>query len=132
MKIINKQRMKYLIGFAFKLVFFLIFITPLVWMVVSSFKPEHEIFLNLDSLKAFLIEAPTLSNYSGAFARANIMKYIMNSMIYVLLINAFGLVVNSICGYAIAKLNVPFGKQLMTIIILLVIIPFEASFYHCI
>ncbi|WP_246503489.1 carbohydrate ABC transporter permease [Clostridium polyendosporum] len=105
---------------------FLLFISPLLWMIVSSFKPEQQIFKDMQSLKAFIVNNPTIENYKNAFSRVTIFRYIGNSIFYVSLITIFGLIVNSLCGYALAKLKVPGSKYIVTLIISLIIIPFES------
>ena len=52
---------------------------PLLFMVFSSFKEDHQIFADLGSLKAFL---PTghlsLDNYYGVFERVPAVRFITN------------------------------------------------------
>lgn len=122
----DKKRMFLNIGsLVFRITVFLLFVSPLLWLIVSSFKPEQDIFKDMNSLLAFIVHDPTLENYRLAFSRAHLVKSVINSLLYVGLITLFGMIVNSICGYALAKLNVPFAKQILSILILLIIIPFE-------
>lgn len=108
-----------------RILFFLLFIAPLVWLVASSMKVEMDIFKDMGSLIAFLPKGATIDNYTAALRKAHLIRYIFNSLTYVLLITMFGMVVNSLCGYALAKLQVPYSKQILTFIIALIIIPFE-------
>jgi multiple sugar transport system permease protein/fructooligosaccharide transport system permease protein len=110
----------------FTIVIFLLFISPLVWMIISSFKPEQEIFKDMDSISAFFLTNPTLSNYKDAFNRVNLFRYIFNSVFYIALITGFGLIVNSLCGYALARLKVPGSKYIVLMIVSLIVIPFES------
>lgn len=104
----------------------LIFVSPLIWMVVSSLKPETKIFSELNSLKTFIPTAATLDNYFQVFKRIPMMKYILNSLFYVTIIIVFDLVVNSLCGYALAKLNFKGKNLLTTLVISLMVLPLEA------
>lgn len=106
--------------------FFFLFIAPLIWLIMASFKSELNIFKDMQSIAAFLPNEMSLENYRIAFLRADLLKYVFNSMKYVLLITLFGLVVNSLCGYALAKLHVPFSRYITILIISLIIIPFES------
>lgn len=109
-----------------RMVFFFLFIAPLIWLIMASFKSELNIFKDMQSIAAFLPNGMSLENYRIAFLRADLLKYVFNSMKYVLLITLFGLVVNSLCGYALAKLDVPFSRAITILIISLIIIPFES------
>lgn len=104
----------------------LIFVSPLIWMVVSSLKPETKIFSELNSLRTFLPTSATVSNYLQVFDRIPMMKYILNSLFYVSIIIIFDLVVNSLCGYALAKLDFKGRGFLTTVVISLMTLPQEA------
>lgn len=104
----------------------ILFITPLLWMVVSSFKPETRIFADLSSIKALLPLDFTLDNYKAAFDRIPMMKYLNNSIFYVSVIAISGLAVNSICGYALAKLHFKGREFILSAVIALMIVPFES------
>lgn len=109
-----------------RIIFFVLFIAPLIWLIVSSFKNEQSIFMDMQSLLAFIPKEISFENYRIAFIRADLFKYIVNSLRYVFLITFFGLIFNSVCGYALAKLDVPFAKYILGFIISLIIIPFES------
>ncbi|WP_025691715.1 carbohydrate ABC transporter permease [Paenibacillus zanthoxyli] len=104
----------------------LLFIIPLLWMVVSSLKPENQIFSDLSSLKSLLPLHITLDNYRMAFERIPMMKFLFNSLFYVSVICISGLGVNSICGYALAKLRFRGSEFILVCIIALMIVPFES------
>jgi len=126
MKRINKSMLENIGSMALRIAFLLLFVAPLLWLVFSSLKPEQDIFKDMNSLFAFFVKNPTLNNYRLALQRAHLFKYIFNSVLYVFAISVFGMAVNSICGYALAKLEVPFSKQILGLIIVLIIIPFES------
>jgi len=104
----------------------LIFVSPLLWMVASSLKPESEIFAELNSVRAFVPTKASLDNYVNVFQRINMLKYIFNSIFYTTVIILLDLVVNSICGYALAKFNFRGKNFLLTLIISLMVVPMEA------
>ncbi|MFC5449302.1 carbohydrate ABC transporter permease [Paenibacillus aestuarii] len=103
-----------------------LFIIPLLWMVVSSLKPENQIFSDLGSITSLLPTQITFENYVKAFQRIPMMKYLFNSLFYVSVIGISGLGVNSICGYALAKLHFKGKHLILTCIIALMIVPFES------
>ncbi|NGM81109.1 carbohydrate ABC transporter permease [Paenibacillus sp. 7124] len=112
--------------YALNIIMSLLFIIPLLWMVVSSLKPENRIFADLSSLKSLLPLHITLDNYRSAFERIPMMKYLFNSIFYVSVICISGLGVNSICGYALAKLRFRGSEIILACIIALMIVPFES------
>lgn len=104
----------------------LIFLFPIVFMVISSLKPDFQILQDSSSLRAFLpIGDISFNNYSEAFVRAPTARFILNSVIVTTLTVLLGLLVNSMAGYA---LTIPRwrGRELvLTVIIATLIVPFE-------
>lgn len=105
----------------------LFFLFPLVYMLASSFKADDAVLSGSDSWRAFL---PTpfvgFDNYVDAFTRASFGRVFLNSLIISGAIVALGLVVNSLLGYALARLRFAGRAAVVGIVIALTIIPFEA------
>ena len=95
----------------------IVFILPLLWMVSASFKPETEIFHDLTSLTTFFPLDFTLENYKSVFQRISMGRYVLNSLVYVSVLVAFDLLVNSMCGYALSKLRFR-GRGLISLIVI--------------
>lgn len=104
----------------------LIFVSPLLWMIAASLKPEAQIFSEMNSLKTFWPTSASLKNYIEVFTRVNMFKFILNSLFYVFVIVLFDLIVNSLCGYALAKFSFPGRDILLTVVISLMVLPMEA------
>nr|WP_289706354.1 carbohydrate ABC transporter permease [Enterocloster clostridioformis] len=104
----------------------LIFISPLLWMIAASLKPEAQIFSDMSTIRTFWPTAATLGNYVEVFTRVNMMKFILNSLFYVFVIVILDLAVNSVCGYALAKFDFPGKELLLTVVISLMVLPMEA------
>ena len=104
----------------------LIFVSPLLWMIAASLKPEAQIFSDMSTIRTFWPTAATLGNYVEVFTRVNMMKFILNSLFYVFVIVILVLAVNSICGYALAKFDFPGKELLLTVVISLMVLPMEA------
>lgn len=102
------------------------FLFPLVYMVASSFKPDDQVLTGSQSLTAFL---PTpfvgLENYESAIDRAQFPRVFLNSVIITGFVVGLGLIVNSIFGYALARLRFRGRGLLLGLVIALIIIPFE-------
>lgn len=105
-----------------------IVLIPVVWVVVSSFQTDDQIFNNLMpfSLKAFLPENPNLDSYYSIFIDKNFGRALLNSICITTLTVFFGLVFNSMCGFAFAVFEFK-GKNILFFAVLLTfMIPFEA------
>lgn len=104
----------------------LIFVSPLIWMISSSLKPEAGIFKGLNSLRTFIPTGASLSNYLEVFQRIDMWKFICNSLFYVFVIVVLDLFINSICGYTLAKFEFKGKNLLLTLVISLMVFPPEA------
>lgn len=103
------------------------FLFPLVYMVASSFKPDDVVLSDADSIAAFLpIPFVGVENYVDAIERASVFRSFFNSMVISGSIVGLGLVVNSLLGYALARLRFRGRTLLVAFVIALIIIPFEA------
>lgn len=120
------DRFSKVLHYTVNIIMSLLFITPLLWMIVSSFKPETYIFADLNSIKALLPTGFTFDNYIKAFKRIPMLKFLFNSIFYVSIIVVSGLIVNSTCGYALAKLKFRGRSIILSAIIILLIVPFES------
>ena len=104
----------------------IIFISPLLWMISASLKPEAEIFANMNSLKTFIPVQASLDNIKEVFSRLDMVQVFKNTFVYIALILVLDLLLNSICGYALAKYDFK-GKGLMlNFIVALMVMPMEA------
>ena len=109
-----------------------LFLFPIWWMVISSFKPRTVIYEQLDSFMTFLPSAWNVGEWFTSYVNLfNSFDYfgtaILNSIFYCAVSVAGVLLVNSIAGYALARLEFPGSNVLTTIIILLIIVPVETS-----
>jgi ABC-type glycerol-3-phosphate transport system permease component len=120
-----KRKLDHVSLYACIIVFGLLFLVPLLWMIIASVKPETDIFKDM-GLRGFLIEHVTLSNYIEVFQRIPFMQYLSNSLITVGGVVFLGLIVNSLCAYALVNLKFPGTNLILMIIIALYIIPFES------
>ena len=104
----------------------LIFVSPLLWMLASSFKPELEIFSNLNSLSTFIPKNFTLANYVDVFQRIKVFTILKNTLIYIGIVLIGDLLLGSMFGYALAKMKYRFRGISLTIVIALMSMPVEA------
>lgn len=102
-----------------------VFIFPIVFMVVSSFKPNAVIFQDLRSFNAFLPTTFTMDNYQGVFARSRFGLFMFNSAFIVLVTVSIGIFVNSLAAFTLSRLDWRGRKLILAMVIALIIIPFE-------
>ncbi len=109
-----------MVGFA---IFFLI---PLVFMLVSAFKTERAVIDDGSSWRALVPTNPTMHGFRAAVERADVWHLFLNSLIVVVPIVVAGMVVNSLMGYALARMRFRGRGVLVALIVALTIIPFQA------
>lgn len=104
----------------------IIFVSPLIWMISASLKPEAEIFANMNSIKTFFPVHASLNNYFEVFERMNLPQVFKNTLLYIGLILGADLLINSMCGYALAKFEFKGKKLILNLVVALMVLPMEA------
>lgn len=104
----------------------LVFMFPLVFMVVSSFKPDHQLLTDTSSFRAFLpVGDISLDNYRAAFERAPIGRFMLNSMFVTVTTVILSILLCSMAAFAFVFLEWTGRNVLLTVILATLIIPFE-------
>lgn len=106
----------------------LFFLFPTVFMLVSSFKSsENQVVRDMATIYAFVPRGDVgLGNYVDVFDQMPFGLFLLNSTLIIAGIIIGGLIVNSLIAYALARLRFRGRGFLVSIIIALIIIPFEA------
>lgn len=104
----------------------IIFVSPLIWMISASLKPEAQIFANMNSLKTFFPVEASFNNYVEVFTRMNLPQVFKNTFLYIALILVLDLLVNSMCGYALAKFEFKGKGAMLNLVVALMVLPMEA------
>lgn len=113
-------------SYALMTVLAVFFLFPLVFMFVSSLKPDAQILSDVDSARAFLpVGDISLQNYVGVFDRVPVARFMLNSVFVTVAIVGLGLVVNSMAGFALSRMEFRGRKILFTVVIATLIVPFE-------
>ena len=103
-----------------------IFMFPLIFMFVSSLKPDAQILADVDNIRAFLpVGDISFTNYADVFERVPFWQFLFNSIVVTVLIVGLGLVVNSLAGFALSRMEWKGRKLLLTVVIATLIVPFE-------
>lgn len=104
----------------------IIFVSPLIWMISASLKPEAKMFANMNSLMTFVPVDASLNNFVEVFRRVDMLNVFKNTILYIMLILIFDLLINSICGYALAKFRFKGRKLILSFVVALMVMPMEA------
>ena len=77
-----------------------LFLFPVVWIVLSAFKPQSELFTYPLTI---LPATPTLGNFSDAFSRGDFPLYFRNTTFVTVTATAITILINIMAGYALSK-----------------------------
>jgi multiple sugar transport system permease protein len=108
------------------LAFFFLF--PLVFMLVSSIKQdETQVTSDMSTLYAFVPRGDLgLKNYYDVFEQLSFGRLMFNSVFIVTTMVLLGLAFNSLIAYALARLEFRGRSAVLSIIVALIIVPFQA------
>jgi len=122
----QKHTVRRIIGIIARILLCLVFGLPLLFMIISSFKPDVQIFADLTSLNAFLpVGDLTTDNYTGVFERVPFARFMVNSIMISVFTVGLGLIVNSMAAFALSRIKFKGQKLILTIILATLIVPFE-------
>jgi len=115
---IGESKRSKLVFYVVLILFALFFLLPLLWMVVTAFKPFEE-WLNPNWIPV----NPTLENFTSIFNDRSlpVVNWFFNSLLIASLFTAAILILDSLAGYAYARLEFPgknflFGLMLATLV----------------
>ena len=97
---------------------------PLMWMVSASFMHAGE----ANSMPPQLVpQHPTLENYTALFTRLDMMRNLANSAIITVLATVCSILINSLAGYAFAKLPFPGREKLFQTLAAALVVPAQVG-----
>ena len=100
----------------------LVILIPVVWIGICAFRPQTEL---MQYPPKFFAEQLTLQNFIDIAKRIKIWGYVKNSLLYCLGSTIPGVFLNSLAGYAFARLDFK-GKHVLFIMVLAtMMIPFQ-------
>lgn len=104
----------------------LIFVFPLVFMVMSSLKPDQQLLVDSGSLRAFLpVGDISLNNYTAAFDRAPVATFVFNSVLVTGVTVLLSLFICSAAGFAFVFVRWKGRETLLALLLATLILPFE-------
>lgn len=97
---------------------------PLLWMASASLMPTGEASTFPPPLWP---SAPTFEHYAALFARADMGRYLLNSALVATAVTLVSLFVNSLAGYAFAKLRFRGRERLFRALLGALVIPAQVA-----
>jgi multiple sugar transport system permease protein len=104
----------------------LIFVAPIMFMFVASLKPDDLVLSQAGTLQGFIPVPASGQNYQDVLTRVDFGRFFLNSVLITSIVVIAGLLVNSLAGYAFARLRWQGRTTLLFVVLALMIIPFEA------
>lgn len=85
-------------------------ILPIVWLILTSFKPNSEI---LSASINLWPKSPTTENYRRLLSDTDFPTWFLNSIIVAALTMTFGILISATAGYAVSRFRFPGYRPLM-------------------
>ena len=95
---------------------------PVIWVVLSSFKPQSELFRIPMTL---FPSHPTVENYRESLSQGNFLQYFSNTVFVSVTATLITVIINVMAGYALAKYIFPGRDIIFTVMISTLMIPLQ-------
>lgn len=105
------------------ILFAVLFLYPILWLVINSFKTNAELFSSPWSLPGSL----GLENYYKAFTEGNIGRYFVNSVIVTGAVVIVATVLSAMAAYGLTRLRWRLSKLVLALFLLGLSIPMHAA-----
>jgi multiple sugar transport system permease protein len=110
-----------LVLYALAAIAFVILAGPLLWMIASSLKNEHEVLATPPTLLPHEWE---WGNYSEVFSRVPFARYLANSLLVASVVTVVALLFHSMAAYSLARLRFPGREAIFMAILCTLMVPF--------
>lgn len=104
------------------MVILLLIVLPFAWMIVSTFKLQKDI---IKWPPTFWPKTWTLNSYISVWDRIPLARYMTNTVIFAGLVALFSAFLDSLAGYAFARLDFRGKEIIFNIILLTMLVPFQ-------
>ena len=99
-----------------------IFVFPVLWLVLSSFKPGNELFT---FPLTFFPKNFTVENFVTAWQKMDFMLYMMNTAFVTIVATVLTVLMSAITGYALAKYRYKWMNVLFVCVLATTMLPTE-------
>jgi len=105
-----------------------VFIVPVIWILVGSFRPNLDILSNLSTVSWHLIVPTrlTFGNYTGLLGSDGFGIALLNSLFVCLASVVVGLVISAMAAYALSVFTFRGRDIIFAIVVISFMVPFEA------
>ena len=94
---------------------------PFLWMISASFQPLSEV---VSGNMAIVSDKMTMENYTYVLGLTSLFpRWFLNSFIVALIGTTLNLIMNSMAGYALARLSFPGRNQIYILLLALIMVP---------
>jgi multiple sugar transport system permease protein len=121
---LTRRRISQVILYVLLILGALIALLPMLWMLSASVMPTGEASMYPPRL---LPSSVTFSHYGELFTRLNLGRYLFNSALIAFTVTAISLVINSMAGYAFAKLRFRGRDRAFRILSLGLVLPVQVA-----
>ncbi len=124
MRTMNKNSFSFgrLVEYIILIILALLFLFPVIWVALSSFKHQQELF---QVPMTFFPEEWTVNNYVFSFAQNNFFINFKNSLIVSITSTFITVLINTMAGYALAKYIFPGREFIFTVMLATLMIPLQ-------
>ncbi len=98
---------------------------PFVWMVLTSFKPESDVFAYPPRLWPNIW---TLENYTDIWQQIPMLRFFINSVVFAGSVTIISLFLDSLAAYAFSRLKFPGRDILFLFVLIALMLPFQVTF----
>ena len=105
-----------------------VILMPIMWFITSSFRSNNEVFANINpfSFGKMFLGSYSLDNYRTIFSQYNFLQTVINTLVICFLTIVIGIVVCSMAGYALAKMQFRGRKLVFALVLFAIMVPFDA------
>lgn len=103
-----------------------VWLLPVVFVVAASLKPDRLVLTEAGGWRALWPSEASLANYADVLERVEFGRIFLNSVVVNVGIVGGGLVVNSLAGYALARLRFRGRGLALAAVLALLVVPLEA------
>ncbi len=122
----SRQKLILVLRYTILMLIALIFLFPIVFMVMSSLKPDLQLLRDSASFRAFLpVGDISLVNYEDAFQRVPMLQFAFNSVFTTVVTVLLSILLNSMAAFSFAFLRWRGKAIVLSLIIATFIVPFE-------
>jgi alpha-1,4-digalacturonate transport system permease protein len=118
----NKKKILSILQYAVLVLLALATLLPVLWVVLSSFKPQSELFR---VPLTFIPKDWTIQNYQSSLRAGNFPIYFSNTVFVAVVSTALTVLINLMAGYALAKYIFKGRDVIFTIMIATLMIPLQ-------